>query len=469
MYVNYTITERKLVYKLQPMKRGIRFIITALILIATKSSANAQAVPDTFRISWGICSGALLDLKLNDLIVGPYRVTKISGITDGDRLELDSVNGLLNYCYTGIYIPQRRLFYHTDRSTDSTLIVFNMDISADSVLPGDFNRDRVVNALDVLSLGLAYSEVGPYRDRSSLVFVPQAAPDWLDSLQFLRRTLNSKHVDGDGNGIIDASDISLVNVNYGKSYGAPFETEYLPGFPVLLSVADTLGSGTADTLELVLRTTSTITNLYGLRFRFHYDKRLVRSASLTGRYDIESALLEDMSGILRFMEIQADSGFTDYCIAKTGKIGSSGSGELARLIIVIDDNIDGSTMGPGSYLFDLFIDQIIGIADNGDAVYFNQNALISYSYFISGLKNEVSENIKVYPNPASHEIFAEWASIGDVRNVYITDMYGSKKEVPLTVENTYCKLDVSSLSPGMYLFSLETAHDVLTKKIFVHP
>jgi len=82
----------------------------------------------------------------------------------------------------------------------------------DYVWPGDYNYDGTVNELDPLHWGLAADFTGPVRPGATTAFEGQQAPDWLQSVQ----GINSKHQDGNGDGVVDGLDLQVVSDNFGS-------------------------------------------------------------------------------------------------------------------------------------------------------------------------------------------------------------------------------------------------------------
>lgn len=90
------------------------------------------------------------------------------------------------------------------------------------VWPGDYNYDNVVDNHDLLRVGLAFGDMGPQRPNASLSWGPQACPNWEGNY-----TPNFKHIDGDGNGVIDLNDQQAIRQNYGQTHGTV--PTYSPG------------------------------------------------------------------------------------------------------------------------------------------------------------------------------------------------------------------------------------------------
>ncbi|MEL6276265.1 MAG: T9SS type A sorting domain-containing protein, partial [Bacteroidota bacterium] len=84
-----------------------------------------------------------------------------------------------------------------------------------SMLPGDTNRDSLVNANDLLNIGLGFGQTGPSRPNASTEFSFQSAPIWTFSTPV--SAVNYCHVNTDGNTIINSIDAAVLEANFGQS------------------------------------------------------------------------------------------------------------------------------------------------------------------------------------------------------------------------------------------------------------
>ena len=82
---------------------------------------------------------------------------------------------------------------------------------ADSVWAGDVNWDLKVDYLDLLDLGVAYGATGYARISPSISWFAQYAKNWP---RFYPSTVNYKHADCDGNGIVNDDDTMAIYTNY---------------------------------------------------------------------------------------------------------------------------------------------------------------------------------------------------------------------------------------------------------------
>jgi len=79
------------------------------------------------------------------------------------------------------------------------------------VYPGDFNQNGLVEVSDLLFWGLAAGESGEARPNSSTAWSAQDCPEWQNFIN----GVNSKHQDGNGDGMVNDLDISVLTQNYG--------------------------------------------------------------------------------------------------------------------------------------------------------------------------------------------------------------------------------------------------------------
>ncbi len=150
-----------------------------------------------------------------------------------------------------------------------------VNLGNDCVWPGDCNYDGVVNNQDLLAIGFAYGETGPERRNASISWEPQACEDWEGNQE---NGVNNKHIDTDGNGIIDVRDTLAIKVNYALTHDLPNNT--FNNDNSLIAITPTLVSGStfsADAnnniafIDLVLdEADGENVTAYGLAFRISY-------------------------------------------------------------------------------------------------------------------------------------------------------------------------------------------------------
>jgi len=124
----------------------------------------------------------------------------------GDFAPIDTINIVLTQGIRDL----------ADSSLDST---YNLTyLTGPVVYPGDCNNDGTVNEIDVLSIGLYWSEFGPEREFGSeqdpLEFYDQ--PAHFQTPGKIWEPLNGVYADVDGSGVVDADDLCGIAINFAK-------------------------------------------------------------------------------------------------------------------------------------------------------------------------------------------------------------------------------------------------------------
>lgn len=207
------------------------------------------------------------------------------------------------------------------------------------VWPGDYNYDKVVNHQDLLSLGLAFGAMGTARPNASLNWEAQASADWT-GLQLNNE--NHKQIDGDGNGILDLNDISVIEANYGKSHGTPStfvapSSSPLSLTPILETFPTEFSAGTSLEIDLTLDNSDNVpVTAYGLAFDINYS---VGSAGTVTNVtpDYSNSQLgtygSDMIGLSRS---QPSNQHIALAMTRIDLQNSTAEGKVATLIVEVD-------------------------------------------------------------------------------------------------------------------------------------
>jgi|SRR5690606_3892477 hypothetical protein len=125
-----------------------------------------------------------------------------------------------------------------------------------------------------------------------------------------------------------------------------------------------------------------------------------------------------------------------------------------------------------SYNICIEVDDAVA-ATNGTAPYDTWNVIDTQngSHFFSvncalSVEKFVTENFKIYPNPATEYVAIEQKETKDVtlQSVQILDSSGKWIK---SVKDNFNKIDVSNLSKGMYLFVIQTDKGNKTEKIII--
>lgn len=124
-------------------------------------------------------------------------------------------NHLENVNYALDRIPDLQAIY--DQGFSSIPCMQSEICDEDCVYPGDTNQDGIVNEVDVLALGIGMGREaeGTKRPNATHTWNAQNAPDWVDTL---KNGINYKHIDANGDGLLDQKDLANIDYNYGERY-----------------------------------------------------------------------------------------------------------------------------------------------------------------------------------------------------------------------------------------------------------
>ena len=103
----------------------------------------------------------------------------------------------------------------TDNCGNEKMLETHIYIDNDCVWPGDLNNDQIVNHHDLLALSLTIGQYGQQRPNANSNWQGQPSFDWG---VIAANTNDLKHIDANGNGVIDLSDIQMIDFHYGKTH-----------------------------------------------------------------------------------------------------------------------------------------------------------------------------------------------------------------------------------------------------------
>ncbi len=226
------------------------------------------------------------------------------------------------------------------------------------VWPGDFNNNGTAEITDLLYWSLAEGETGPARPNASLNWTAQNCPDWAIQVN----GINSKHQDGDGNGLIDSDDLLALIQNYDSTHTiAPLAFSDSP-LDFRLELASSIPSGNntrTHTYELYLESS------LGVPVSTHGVACTIDFSNLPGITNItidttDSSLEPDV-----YLDMyNATQQKLDLALSRTDNINQFLDGPVAKCIVVED-----FVQGGGSSFYTLTVNNgsmmsAVGIVSN---------------------------------------------------------------------------------------------------------
>lgn len=364
------------------------------------------------------------------------------------------------------------------------LLEFPADTGIAITWPGDADSNRVVNHHDLLYLGLGYGAVGPTRPNASLDWTGQPGPDWPQNTP--QRVINFRHLDTNGDGIINSADTMAIINNWGQVINPftddPFDIpKSVPGMatspaPALSFSTDTMLVGQSAPVPVILGSgTAPAAGLHGLSFSISYDPQILHPVYFE---PLPSWFGNPANGLLCIQRHFPGQHRLDVALTRTDGVPVSGFGVIGRTFIVIEDDIffrkqsdqpDGLSGGDdedGVLITKLFLRGVQGLslANRQPEIAPTVTDLV-IRQSVNVPETDHSTNMaQVWPNPVS-DILHIASPDHPILAIQIYDMTGRRIIETKGQEAASIDLSVSHLTPGLYWVEVQTVKGIYNKTI----
>lgn len=334
------------------------------------------------------------------------------------------------------------------------VMVWSLD---ECVWPGDANGDGIANNSDLLYLGKALGATGYIRPNAHLNWVAQPAHSWGHSFP---QGVNYAHADGDGNGLVDTSDIQAILHNY----VAPAPTSGSPSGPNGIPIQVTYSASNVypgDTVHIYIdmgTPTHPVDSITGVAFSIQFDSYLIDSnlvsidysTSWFGQQHVSMKTLEKVFGS------QVDIG-----MIKTDKLNVVGSGRLTDITVVVDD-IAGKQAGIEMISFNL-VGASVRNANGGEMPVVIQNSQLG---IVLGKRPTPLTQFKAGVDEAG--MLSLSGPLRDIQSISLIDISGRQAFASRQkLYGTRWEKPVSDLTDGIYILSIETQSEIMKQKIVI--
>lgn len=337
-----------------------------------------------------------------------------------------------------------------------TLSVFVDNTCAD-VWPGDANSDGTADNLDVLELGLHYTQTGAPRAGVSNSWQPYFANNWTGTIT---NGKNVSHSDCNGDGTINDNDTLAIYNNYGLTHAfKPAQTNTVN--PQLSIVPDQsmVVKGTWGSASIYLGdATDVMNNINGIAFTVDFDHTLIEPNSIYIEYQ-NSFLDASQNLYFRKLDFSNDKIYT----ATTHTISNnvSGYGKIATLHYQV--------------LSGLTTDQVLNIglsqANQSDAsgiitpVTTGTGTLMAIGASVGMQENAMGEPVFINPNPAHDVLKVSFIKLLPNTRIELYNSIGALVFAEQATEKTHT-IPTAGLSNGLYFIKVvENNKVVIVRKI----
>jgi hypothetical protein len=343
------------------------------------------------------------------------------------------------------------------------LLPFSISAQTIFVWPGDANNDGIVNNLDILNVGNAFSKQGNARNILQLNWAEAEVLKWTDTLP---NGLNLGYIDCSGNGFVNIEDAYAIELNYGETNSNFNGLNFTQGTindPLLTVVATDSFWQPGDTVTLnIFLNQNNNDSLYNIAFTLNYDTALIQEASVNmlphpqfgggGRQPI-------------FVQKNFENnGYVEFGISRTNNTNHGGSLAIAVTNFIIEDNLIGKSFLDAANAFHLSHIKMYNKEMQEKPV---MGDTVSAKIITTISEKKLEQQVSIYPIPANDKIFIDFTKEIEVKEIQLIYMNGSINNVEFTIAGNSAMLNVSSIAKGIYILKLITRNGVLHQKILI--
>ncbi len=232
------------------------------------------------------------------------------------------------------------------------LSVFSAQLFAQNKLwPGDANNNGVTNCMDLLYIGVGYSETGPIRPNATTLWQEQTI-DSLWTQDFADNAVNYAYGDCNGDGLIDNDDLVMaIKANYKLAHTSSSISNSddgyassVPGSPIVDIVPDatSVNEGEPIKIELIMGDAALpVDDFYGVAMVISYDRPFIDLSS-PATFSAEQNAFTDPANVNTVNNIFTDTlnQKVEFSYVRTNQQNAaSGSGTIGTFEFIIDDDV----------------------------------------------------------------------------------------------------------------------------------
>ncbi len=325
--------------------------------------------------------------------------------------------------------------------------------------------------MDLLTIGIGYGTNGLIRPNATINWQPESSPAWGQQLQ---TGVDYKHIDCNGDAVIDVDDTLAVIQNYALTHSFSGIETRDDNDPMLYLVApvDTVLTGSSVIVPVNLGSeTVKASDVYGIGFTVRYNPELLQTNSMGISFNNSWFGVHGLNAISIRKNFHSQ-GIMDVALTRIDHQNITGYGTIGELSFITIDNLSGKQT-----LYETLALEITDVR-----LIRNDESLVPIgvqndSIVVTDLDNAVNElssleaSISVYPNPTK-----------DVLNVVFSDVNLSVVEGQTTAEilnatgqvisisnliANSSSLNVSDLAAGVYFLRISTDEGNVSKRFTV--
>ncbi len=346
----------------------------------------------------------------------------------------------------------------------------------DCVFPGDANKDGEANFYDLLDLGVGNGLSGPERPNATIEWVGQLAPDWP---QETVEGVNYKHLDCDGNGIIDNDDALAIMENY-TLMDAPNPTAEASAPLIHIDFDQDTIYVDPNTLSANIQVTAHLKignqalpaeNIYGLALYLGYSSDLVYEDSISVSYN-DNSFFGPTNEVYWLPNNQYAEGQLDLGITRIDGNAVDGFGKIGDIVYIINSDILDGRIDDGDAHFIVSVNGVKMVDSLGNELDINLENTPSTLVF-SKVETETDTNdpefaqkIQLFPNPATDKVVINISDLeGEALEVF--NNFG-QRILERSINSSQIELNTKDWNGGIYFVKIKTVEGVVSKRFILN-
>ena len=336
----------------------------------------------------------------------------------------------------------------------------SVDPNCQDVWPGDANSDGIADNLDILELGLHYSQTGPQRATISDSWQSYFSNNWSGNIT---NGKNLNHSDCNGDGVINGNDTLAIYNNYGFIH--VFKPTNTAGVSQITIVADqsSVHKNSWGTASIYLGSSSNpVNNINGLALSLSFENSYIETDSIYVEYI--PSFLNGLNQNLHFKKIDFFNGNIYTATTHTISSNVNGFGKIAVVHFKINPQLTQNEYLHFN-LSSVYKSDSAGIIDNINLVWPSSSETIALSTFAGIKENYVNTFISIAPNPTNGLLAI--ASNNVMQNIIVTNIAEQILLHETSNEKSH-QLQLQNFAEGIYFVKItfENGQNI-TKKIVI--
>ena len=131
------------------------------------------------------------------------------------------------------------------------------------------------------------------------------------------------------------------------------------------------------------------------------------------------------------------------------------------------DTVSLGILGEDSYTLDYSLYDLCLSGQGGDSLVYSKNVNFDVLNGPAATGNHLLEDISLYPNPASHEVFVEIPGKPEAAELGLFNLGGSLVKRTVIRSPGRFRIDLSGVAAGYYLLRIRTGEKVYTGRVSV--